>query len=61
MKKRDVLYGARLGAVSGIFGATACALVNTAVIAADVSPDSLKLAPGVVKASGYETPATAEL
>jgi hypothetical protein len=34
------------------------ALLNTAVFAADVSPDSLKLAPGVVKAQGYETPGT---
>jgi hypothetical protein len=58
MNTRYILCRAGHGAVSGIFGATACALVSTALIAADISPDSLKLAPGIVKASGYETPAT---
>jgi hypothetical protein len=44
----------------GVFGATLLvAAFNIAPsIAADVSPDSLKLAPGVVKAPGYETPET---
>jgi hypothetical protein len=57
MKKRDVLCRAGFGAV--ILGAIAGAVVSTAVIAEDISPDSLKLAPGVVKAAeGYETPAT---
>jgi uncharacterized protein YgiM (DUF1202 family) len=43
--------------LSGIlFGAAAFALFTNSVVAADVPSDSLKLAPGVVKASGYETP-----
>jgi hypothetical protein len=33
-------------------------LIFTAARAADVSPESLKIASGVVKASGYETPST---
>jgi hypothetical protein len=56
MNKRDFLYRACFGAVTGIFAAIA--RFNTDAVAADVSPDSLKLAPGVVKAEGYETPAT---
>jgi hypothetical protein len=57
MNKRDFLYRACLGAVIGTFAAVA--LFNNTAVAADVSPDSLKLAPGVVKApEGYETPAT---
>jgi hypothetical protein len=56
MNKRDCPYWAPFGAVAGMF---AIALTNTAAVAADISPDSLKLAPGVVKAAeGYETPAT---
>jgi uncharacterized protein YgiM (DUF1202 family) len=55
MNKRGFPYRARFGAVVGMFAAIA--LFNTAV-AADISPDSLKLAPGVAKAEGYETPAT---
>lgn len=58
MKKRDIPCRARFGALTGILGAIAGALVSTTAIAADISPDSLKPAPGVVKASGYETPAT---
>jgi uncharacterized protein YgiM (DUF1202 family) len=57
MNKRDFPHWARLGAVVGMFAVIA--LFNTAAVAADISPDSLKLAPGVVKAAeGYETPAT---
>jgi len=58
MKKRDILCRAGFGAVTSMLGAIAGALVGTTAIAADISPDSLKLAAGVVKASGYETPAT---
>jgi uncharacterized protein YgiM (DUF1202 family) len=54
MKISDVLHGARLGAAVIVF-----AVANLATASAsDISPDSLKLAPGVVKASGYETPST---
>jgi hypothetical protein len=54
MNKRDFQYRAHF---VGMFAALA--LFNTAAVAADISPDSLKLAPGVVKAAeGYETPAT---
>jgi hypothetical protein len=56
MNKHGFLYRTCLSAVIGIFAGVA--LFNTAAVAADVSPDSLKLAPGVVKAEGYETPAT---
>jgi hypothetical protein len=38
-------------------GLVAAFLANAA-FAADISADSLKLAPGVAKAAGYETPAT---
>ena len=55
MTKRDFLSGARLAAIIEIFGGIA--MFSTAAIAA-ISPDSLKLVPGVVKAEGYETPAT---
>jgi hypothetical protein len=41
-----------LAAVAMILGLASV----TSARAADVSPDSLKVAPGVVKASGYETP-----
>jgi uncharacterized protein YgiM (DUF1202 family) len=55
MNKRDFRY--RTCAVIGIFAALAP--FNAAAGAADISPDSVKLAPGVVKAAeGYETPAT---
>ena len=57
MNKRDFFGRARLGTVIGI--SAAIALSNSVAAAADISPDSLKLAPGVVKAAeGYETPAT---
>jgi uncharacterized protein YgiM (DUF1202 family) len=56
MNKRDFPYWAPFGAVVGMF---AIAFTNTAAVTADISLDSLKLAPGVVKAAeGYETPAT---
>jgi hypothetical protein len=54
MKPRHMLCRLRFSAAAVTF-----ALANVATaLAADVSPDSLKLAPGVVKAPGYETPAT---
>jgi uncharacterized protein YgiM (DUF1202 family) len=37
---------------------TAALTLAAAVRAADIVPDSLKLAPGVAKAAGYEAPAT---
>src|SRR5205085_7355258 len=41
------------------FGAAIAAGISAGAFAADVSADSLKLAPGVVKAAeGYETPPT---
>jgi hypothetical protein len=57
MNKRDFFVRARLGTVIGI--SAAIALSNSVAAAADISPDSLKLAPGVMKAAeGYETPPT---
>jgi len=57
MNKRDFFVPARLGTVIGI--SAAIALSNSVVAAADISLDSLKLAPGVTKAAeGYETPPT---
>jgi uncharacterized protein YgiM (DUF1202 family) len=49
----DFISPARLG----VFFAIAL-LANGAAIAADVPTDTLRLAPGVSKAAGYETPAT---
>ncbi len=42
--------------IRGIF--VVALLGNAAAVAADISADTLKLAPGVTKAAGYETPAT---
>jgi uncharacterized protein YgiM (DUF1202 family) len=50
---RGLISPARLGAVLA-----AALLANSAVFAADVPADSLRLAPGVTKAAGYETPTT---
>jgi hypothetical protein len=59
MRMRDVVYGVRMGAVTMISVAVAIAFLGVAVaFAADIPADSLKLAPGVVKAPGYETPPT---
>jgi hypothetical protein len=41
-----------------VIAALAAGQVVPAAFAADIPADSLKLAPGVVKAEGYETPAT---
>jgi hypothetical protein len=49
-----LLYRAGLGAAAVIVAGFNFA----ASIAAEVSPDSVKFAPGVVKAPGYETPGT---
>jgi uncharacterized protein YgiM (DUF1202 family) len=53
MNMRAIVSSAYLGAV-----VAALVLTNAAAFAADISADSLKLAPGVVKAEGYEAPAT---
>jgi uncharacterized protein YgiM (DUF1202 family) len=53
MNIRDIVSPARFGAVL-----VTAVLVNAAAFAADISADSLKLAPGVAKAAGYEAPAT---
>ena len=59
MKTQDILHHVRVGGVTTVVGAAAVVLLNSAIVlASDVSPDSLKLAPGVVKEAGYETPAT---
>jgi hypothetical protein len=56
MNKRAFLYWAGVIALGGNLALSA---LKTDAIAADISPDSLKLASGVVKAAeGYETPAT---
>ncbi len=47
----------RVGLCAAVALAAALTLAATAN-AADIAPDSLKLAPGVAKASGYETPMT---
>jgi uncharacterized protein YgiM (DUF1202 family) len=57
MNKRDLSFRARFGTVIGI--SAAIALFNSVAAAADISADSLKLAPAVMKAAeGYETPTT---
>jgi hypothetical protein len=54
MRMFEVPHRAQLGAAVIALIVSIAAAGN----AADISPDSLKLAPGVVKAPGYETPAT---
>jgi hypothetical protein len=57
--KRDFRYWMQFGAVTAITAAITATVLNiAAAFAADISTDSLKLAPNVVKAPGYETPAT---
>jgi hypothetical protein len=57
MNKRDLSFRARFGTAIGI--SAAIALFNSVAAAADISADSLKLAPGIAKATeGYETPTT---
>jgi hypothetical protein len=59
MKLRDIVSWLRFGAVTLISAALTVALLNIAsAFASEISPDTLKLAPGVVKASAYEMPAT---
>ena len=59
MKLRDIVYWLRFGAVTMISAAATVAFLNVAAaFAAEVSADSLKLAPGVVKAPAYEAPTT---
>ncbi len=53
MNVRDILSHARLGAAT-----IAVMFSGAAAFTADISPDSLKFASGVVKAPAYETPAT---
>ena len=55
----NIPYWIRFGAVTIVSAAATAALLNiAAAFAADISADSLKLAPGVTKAPGYETPDT---
>jgi uncharacterized protein YgiM (DUF1202 family) len=57
MNKRDFSIRARFGTVIGM--SAAIALFNGVAAGADISSDSLKLAPEIVKAAeGYETPPT---
>jgi uncharacterized protein YgiM (DUF1202 family) len=53
MKMRELFSLAGLGAAT-----IAATFSSSAAFAADISPDSLKFASGVVKAPAYETPAT---
>jgi hypothetical protein len=53
MNTRELFAFARLGAAT-----TAAIFSSSAAFAADISPDSLKFASGVVKAPAYEAPAT---
>jgi hypothetical protein len=60
MNLHNIGYWVRFGAVTTISAAVTVALLNIAVaFASDIPSDSLKLSPGVVRASeGYETPPT---
>lgn len=60
MNTRHAWHWLRFGAVAaGSAALTVMVLTAAAALAADVSPDSLKFAPGVTKAmEGFETPAT---
>jgi hypothetical protein len=59
MKSCNIKYWMQFGAVTAITAAITATLLNIgAAFAADVSADSLKFGPNVVKAPGYETPAT---
>ena len=50
---RSIRAPTRLGAIF-----VAALLTSAAAVAGDISADTLKLAPGVAKATGYETPPT---
>jgi hypothetical protein len=57
--KRNIPYWMQFGAVTAITAAVTATFLNiAAAFAADISSDTLKFGPGVVKAPGYETPAT---
>jgi hypothetical protein len=58
MKLQNISYWVRFGAVTTISAAVTVALLDiAAAFAADISSDSLKFGPEVIKASeGYETP-----
>jgi uncharacterized protein YgiM (DUF1202 family) len=57
MSKKIFPFRAQFGTT--VAALAAVALFNAGAVAADVSADSLKLAPGVMKApEGYETPTT---
>lgn len=59
MKLRNLVRWVRFGAVTAVSALATATLLNiAAAFAADVPADSLKFGPGVVKAPGYETPAT---
>jgi len=48
----------KISIVVAVIAVLAAGRAIPAALAADISADSLKLAPGVVKAAGYEAPAT---
>ena len=59
MKSRNIWYWVQFGAVTAMTAAVTAMLLNiSAAFAADISADSLKFGPNVVKAPGYETLAT---
>ena len=60
MRLRDMFYWVRFTAVAAASAALTALLLSVAgARAADVSADSVKLGPGVIKAAeGFETPAT---
>jgi hypothetical protein len=58
MSTRGILYGARCGAKAMAAGAFFAPIIMSTALAADLATDSLKFAPDVVKAPGYETTST---
>lgn len=57
MMLRDTIHWLRFAAVTAGTAAVTVALIAVgAAYAADISPGTLKFAPGVVQAPGYETP-----
>ena len=59
MKLRDLLYWVRFFAVTALSATITVAALTAVSAMADVTADSLKIAPGVTKAmEGFETPAT---
>jgi hypothetical protein len=58
MSTRGILYGARCGAKAMAAAAFFAPIIMSTALAADLATDSLKFAPDVVKAPGYETTST---